>query len=117
MKPDEILKTIKRMVDAIHYMREEYPAGEEPYGDVLREGRELLSYLTEQNCLVETVEKVHLPEPMRDAMRHALREATADMQAVIDRWDSPSWKDLPHTADYIHRLRGRVETINKLLKE
>jgi len=34
-----------------------------------------------------------------------LIELKAAAQAVIDRWDSPSWKDLPATADYIHRLR------------
>lgn len=26
-------------------------------------------------------------------------------QAVIDRWESPSWKDQPHTAHYIAELR------------
>lgn len=29
-------------------------------------------------------------------------------QAVIDRWDSPNWKDLPHTAEYIYRLRMAI---------
>lgn len=29
-------------------------------------------------------------------------------QAVVERWDSPKWKDLPHTADYIHRLRKAI---------
>jgi len=26
-------------------------------------------------------------------------------RAVIDRWDSPMWKDAPHTGEYIHALR------------
>jgi hypothetical protein len=26
-------------------------------------------------------------------------------RAVIDRWDSPAWKDAPHTGEYIHALR------------
>lgn len=30
-----------------------------------------------------------------------LRDAAS---AVIDRWNSPLWKDLPHTAEYIHDL-------------
>ena len=30
-----------------------------------------------------------------------LRAAAA---SVIDRWNSPLWKDLPHTAEYIHDL-------------
>jgi len=30
-------------------------------------------------------------------------------QAVIDRWNSPSWKDQPHTAEYINELRKALE--------
>lgn len=30
-------------------------------------------------------------------------------QAVIDRWDSPSWKDQPHTAEYINELRKALD--------
>lgn len=30
-------------------------------------------------------------------------------QAVIDRWDSPSWKDQPHTAEYIAELRKALD--------
>jgi hypothetical protein len=40
--------------------------------------------------------------------RHQLNELLLAAQSVIDRWDSPSWKDLPATADYIHRLRKAV---------
>ena len=32
-----------------------------------------------------------------------LREAA---QAVVDRWDTPLWKDAPATAEYINRLRA-----------
>ena len=32
-----------------------------------------------------------------------LRDAA---QAVIDRWDTPLWKDVPATAVYINRLRA-----------
>ena len=35
-------------------------------------------------------------------MSEALRKAA---QAVVDRWDSPNWKDTTHTADYINALR------------
>jgi hypothetical protein len=31
-------------------------------------------------------------------------------QAVIDRWDSPDWKDEKHTADYINVLRRALNT-------
>ena len=30
-------------------------------------------------------------------------------QAVIDRWDAPSWKDQPHTAEYIAELRKALD--------
>ena len=36
----------------------------------------------------------------------ALRSAA---QAVIDRWDTPLWKDVPATATYINRLRAAME--------
>ena len=26
-------------------------------------------------------------------------------RAVVDRWDTPSWKDVPATANYINKLR------------
>ena len=30
-------------------------------------------------------------------------------QAVIDRWDTPHWKDVPATAEYVGRLRAALE--------
>ena len=35
----------------------------------------------------------------------SLREAA---KAVIERWDSPNWKDAKHTRDYIYALRDAV---------
>lgn len=29
-------------------------------------------------------------------------------QAVVDRWDSPKWKDLPHTGEFIDKLREAI---------
>jgi len=29
-------------------------------------------------------------------------------EAVIERWDTPAWKDVPHTGEFIARLRGAV---------
>lgn len=34
-----------------------------------------------------------------------LRQAA---QAVVDRWDTPLWKDAPHTAEFIDRLRAAL---------
>ena len=30
-------------------------------------------------------------------------------QNVVDRWDSPLWKDLPNTAFYIEQLRKAIQ--------
>lgn len=35
----------------------------------------------------------------------------AAAQAVVDRWDSPQWKDEPHTAEFINRLRRALEAV------
>lgn len=35
----------------------------------------------------------------------------AAAQAVVDRWDSPQWKDEPHTAEFINRLRRALEDV------
>jgi hypothetical protein len=32
-------------------------------------------------------------------------------QAVVDRWDTPSWKDVPATAEYINALRNALEGV------
>lgn len=39
------------------------------------------------------------------AQRDELREKA---QAVVDRWDSPNWKDLPHTGEFIAALRAAI---------
>lgn len=39
-------------------------------------------------------------------MTDTLRAAA---QAVVDRWDTPLWKDVPATAEYIGRLRASLE--------
>ena len=38
------------------------------------------------------------------------RELVAAAQAVIERWDSPAWKDAPHTAIFINRMREAIDT-------
>jgi len=44
-------------------------------------------------------------------------------QSVIDRWNSPAWKDQPHTAEYINELRkalddelAQTETVDRNLR-
>ena len=33
--------------------------------------------------------------------------------AVVERWDSPLWKDVPHTGTFINDLRTAVEAVAK----
>jgi hypothetical protein len=46
-----------------------------------------------------------------------LRQALEASQALIDRWDSPDWKDLPHTGTYILQLRKLVVALEQRLGE
>ncbi len=62
--------------------------------------RTILAY---RECLAIT-ESI---EPKSDVVNE-LREAA---QAVIDRWDTPKWKDAAHTGDFINRLRRAVDAI------
>ena len=41
-------------------------------------------------------------------------ELLSAAKAVIERWDSPLWKDLPHTGEAINRLRKAIEAIEKI---
>lgn len=38
-------------------------------------------------------------------------ELIAASQAVVDRWDTPLWKNVPHTAEFIERLRAALAKV------
>ena len=40
--------------------------------------------------------------------RHQRIEAAAI--ALIERWETPLWKDVPHTGNYIHALRDALQS-------
>ena len=42
------------------------------------------------------------------AQRFDAADLRAAAQAVVDRWDTPLWKDVPATAEYIGRLRAAL---------
>jgi len=66
--------------------------------------------ITERNGCVatfqgrEVVPAVKMAELERENAR--LREAA---QAVVDRWETPLWKDAEPTAVVIHRLRDELQ--------
>jgi hypothetical protein len=37
----------------------------------------------------------------------------AAAQALVDRWDTPNWKNVPHTGEYINALRMALKDIRK----
>lgn len=43
----------------------------------------------------------------------AIAELVAAGRAVVDRWDSPLWKDLPHTGEFIAKLRDAIAKYDK----
>lgn len=43
-----------------------------------------------------------------------IAELVESSDALIDRWNSPLWKDLPHTAEYIHKLRNVVDKAKRI---
>ena len=66
------------------------------------------------------IETITIKKDQLNAMIDDAAKQIADLQvknealiktakAVIDRWDSPNWRDGTHTAEYIHSLRDAVK--------
>lgn len=68
-----------------------------PQADALREELERKS---------DAIQRLWRERDELRAENAALREAA---QAVVDRWDTPNWKDAPATAEVIGRLRAELE--------
>lgn len=45
----------------------------------------------------------------QDAPEEAIDPLRAAAQAVVERWDTPAWKDVAATATYINRLREALK--------
>lgn len=43
-----------------------------------------------------------------DALQERIDSLLTTGNAVVERWDSPLWKDLPHTGESIHALREAI---------
>ena len=50
-------------------------------------------------------------EADRQALLSVVQELIEKGDAVVKRWESPLWKDLPHTANYIDDLRNAISKI------
>jgi hypothetical protein len=51
---------------------------------------------------LQTITAAPTPPSNADSGVSELVKAAQD---VIERWDSPAWKDQPHTGEYINRIR------------
>lgn len=65
-----------------------------------------IDLINEDNRIVATIWTFNLD----DGYKTALQMAAADellkaLEAIIERWDTPLWKDVPHTATYINAAR------------
>lgn len=49
-----------------------------------------------------------------DAAEAALAELREVGRSVVDRWDSPKWKDQPHTGEVINRLRAAIDAAREV---
>ena len=47
---------------------------------------------------IDAVKKLYEVTEQRDELLEAL-------EAIIERWDTPLWKDVPHTGNYINAAR------------
>lgn len=79
--------------------RERFDGAENRSSEYAKTVRQLVGKLNRMSKIVDAL-RADLASAKKDAAR--LREAA---QAVIDRWDSPKWKDLPHTGVCMSRLR------------
>lgn len=52
-------------------------------------------------------------ERERDEAREALNRITEAANAVVDRWEQPSWKDTEPTALVIYKLKSVLKEQNK----
>ena len=59
-----------------------------------------------QDLLKDALANVNEITDAKNAEIERLRTAA---QAVVDRWDTPPWKDAPATAIYINTLRNALE--------
>ena len=61
-----------------------------------------------QDLYSKAIERAEKAEAVLAARQAPDDELRAAAQAVIDRWETPLWKDAKATADYIYRLRAAL---------
>ena len=79
--------------------------------------REITTLITERD---KATQYWQIAEGRCDALQERIDSLLTTGNAVVERWDSPLWKDLPHTGEFIHALReaitkaeGRCDALQK----
>ena len=60
-------------------------------------------------ALTESLQVVKRLRSERDELAKRVAELEEKGMALVERWDTPLWKDAPHTAVYIHALRDAIQ--------
>lgn len=68
---------------------------------------DVLAVLASHGDMREATGKPNLAAELREA-RAAVAEVLVAGRALVARWDTPRWKDVPHTAEFIHALRDAI---------
>jgi len=75
--------------------------------------REIHNQLVEYDELFDEAEKIRIE---RDSAKEHFKSIIEKANALIARWDQPSWKDTAPTAGFINALRNAVEAYEKTPK-
>ncbi len=120
--PDIRERTDKALLAKLKELPTENVSNSTPYelkyedGDwIITNGTKTLFRHTDRHCILNRMidsclNGVRQPEFAKPAVDlEGLRELKDAAKAVIDRWDSPDWKDTVHTGGYIHRLKSALQ--------
>ena len=67
------------------------------------------SNVTSISCKLFAEHVIDSTKPTIDSNDELIEAA----KAMVERWDSPLWKDLPHTGECINRLRNALEVLKR----
>lgn len=72
----------------------------------------------EEGCTTEDPETIREAAQRMDELTVTIRGMEIQhngllkaAEAVVDRWDTPLWKDVPHTAEFINELRTAIANL------
>lgn len=94
-------------------VRNELGEDEMPWDRIDKLAAQNNDMLTELNTAwqqIKTEQRLSFRDQVADLTRQR-DDLLAAAQAMIDRWDTPLWKDVPSTAEYINAMRHAVAKV------